>query len=259
MINKVYLVLKRQVTNLNVSGGNGTGAIVDVTISGGKLASYTIVNAGSGYVVGDTITIPAASIPGTTAGETATDDITITLTSENLTTKVNTLVDTVVDTIQKGADIYMLHTTLYSSDNSEPTNARNNSRITRKAKEFDSYGDELWVERPYANGLKFTNARSIVYDPSSVTLYENNIQSLTTIQGKTQPIEQLGKMMKYPKTPNILGQHLLSIDVTSNTTPVDGTYPYTLPFNITNTSFEGTGIEFEITVQDKYSNTNKSG
>ena len=239
-----------EVTNLrqSSSSGSGSGAIVDVTISGGKLASYTIVNSGSGYVVGDTITIPAASIPGTTAGETATDDITITITAENLTTEVNTLVDTVVDTIQKGADIYMLHTTLYSSDNSEPTNARNNSRITRKAKEFDSYGDELWVERPYANGLKFTNARSIVYDPSSVALYENNIQSLTTIQGKTQPIEQLGKMMKYPKTPNILGQHLLSIDVTSDTSPSDGTYPYTLPFNIAHRGSEGTGIDFQITV-----------
>ena len=72
------------VTNLNVSGGSGTGAIVDISISDGKLDSYTIVNAGSQYQVGDTITIPAASIPGTTAGETATDDITITLTAENL-------------------------------------------------------------------------------------------------------------------------------------------------------------------------------
>lgn len=214
------------IDNLNTTTtGSGSGAIVDVTISYdeygiGKVTSYTIVSAGSGYQTGDTITIQASSIPGTTLGQTATSDIVIKLTAENLVaTNSNTnntsnsnnnsgdgdnsnennnqLVDTVVDTEQRGADIYMLHTTL-TNGTTELSGATNNSKITRKANEPDSDGNPIWVERPFANGLEFSNARSIIYDPSSVTLYENTIQSLTTVQGKTQPIEELGKMMKFP-------------------------------------------------------------
>lgn len=204
-------------------GSSASGAIIDVTISGdGTIASYTIVNPGSGYVAGDTVTIPASSIPGATEGQSATSNIEITLTAENLvstnsntvSTTTNssesndnssdnggeandTLVDTVVDTEQRGPDIYMLHTTL-TNGTVELNGASNNSRMTRKAYEPDSQGNPNWIERPFANGLQFVNARSVIYDPSSVTLYENTIQSLTTVQGKTQPIEQLGKMMKYP-------------------------------------------------------------
>ena len=44
--------------NYNTTGGSGSGMIVDATISGGSVQSFTIVNNGQNYLVGDIINIP---------------------------------------------------------------------------------------------------------------------------------------------------------------------------------------------------------
>lgn len=57
------------VTNLaTTSSGTGTGAILSVTVASNTVTEVTVTTAGSGYKVGDTLTVAAANIPGGTAG-----------------------------------------------------------------------------------------------------------------------------------------------------------------------------------------------
>ena len=55
-------------TNLSnlptTSNGSGTGAILSLVISGNTITGVTVTTAGSGYVVGNTLTVAAANIPG---------------------------------------------------------------------------------------------------------------------------------------------------------------------------------------------------
>jgi len=60
------------------SSGDGTGATFDVAIDTSDNVTVTLNAAGSGYAVGDTITIDGASITG---GTTSLDDIVLTVTS----------------------------------------------------------------------------------------------------------------------------------------------------------------------------------
>lgn len=52
---------------INGSGGSGTGAQIQVTISGGAITAVSILNAGSGYTWGTapTFTVSAGGTPGT--------------------------------------------------------------------------------------------------------------------------------------------------------------------------------------------------
>lgn len=70
-------------TGLTTSGGTGTGAIVTVTISTSAVTSVTVTTAGSGYAVGDALTIAKALIPGTGGSSKSDTDIVFTLTSAN--------------------------------------------------------------------------------------------------------------------------------------------------------------------------------
>ena len=65
------------VTGIATSGGNGTGATFDVVIDDSNNLTVTLNSAGSGYEVGDTITIDGADIGGTSTD----DDIVLTVTS----------------------------------------------------------------------------------------------------------------------------------------------------------------------------------
>jgi hypothetical protein len=59
--------------NISPTGGSGTGLIVDVEIANtgrGNGATYTIVDGGSGYNVGDTVSIQNTDIGGTPASGT---------------------------------------------------------------------------------------------------------------------------------------------------------------------------------------------
>ena len=56
-------------TNISPTGGSGTGLVVDVEIiedRGVVIASFTIVNGGTGYQVLDEVTIPISEVGGTT-------------------------------------------------------------------------------------------------------------------------------------------------------------------------------------------------
>lgn len=59
-------------TNISPTSGSGTGLVVDVEIldegRGALTANFTIVNGGTGYQVGDTVTIPISEVGGE-AGE----------------------------------------------------------------------------------------------------------------------------------------------------------------------------------------------
>ena len=65
-------------TNLATTGGSGTGATFDVDIDASGNATVSLNTAGSGYIVGDQITIDGASLTG---GTSTTDDIVFTVTS----------------------------------------------------------------------------------------------------------------------------------------------------------------------------------
>lgn len=59
--NGVYL-------GVNLTGGQGTGATADITVSGGAVSSVAIRNPGSLYVVGDVLSAPASAIGNTGSG-----------------------------------------------------------------------------------------------------------------------------------------------------------------------------------------------
>ena len=51
--------------NVPLTNGNGTGAVADITISGNTITSFSLVDGGSLYQVGDTLSAPASSLGGT--------------------------------------------------------------------------------------------------------------------------------------------------------------------------------------------------
>lgn len=51
-----------------LTGGTGVGATANITVAGGAVTAVTIVNRGSGYGVGNTLSASAASIGGTGSG-----------------------------------------------------------------------------------------------------------------------------------------------------------------------------------------------
>jgi hypothetical protein len=55
---------------VSLSGGQGTGAVADITVAGGVVTSVTIRNGGSLYVTGDVLTASSSSIGNTGSGFT---------------------------------------------------------------------------------------------------------------------------------------------------------------------------------------------
>lgn len=53
---------------VSLTGGSGSGATANITVSGGAVTAVTILNPGIQYVVGDVLSAPAASIGGTGSG-----------------------------------------------------------------------------------------------------------------------------------------------------------------------------------------------
>jgi hypothetical protein len=51
---------------VTVAGGSGSGATANVTVSGGGVTQFVILNPGTGYVVGDVLTVLSGAIGGTT-------------------------------------------------------------------------------------------------------------------------------------------------------------------------------------------------
>jgi len=54
--------------NVQLTGGNGTGAVATITVSGGIVTSVVLNNGGSFYVVGDVLSCDSADIGGTGSG-----------------------------------------------------------------------------------------------------------------------------------------------------------------------------------------------
>src|SRR6056300_1741620 len=52
-------------TNVATTGGTGTGLTVDITTSAGEITAVTVNNTGTGYAVGDTITVTGGNTDGT--------------------------------------------------------------------------------------------------------------------------------------------------------------------------------------------------
>lgn len=58
--------------NVALTGGTGTGATADIVISGGAVTTVVLRAPGQGYVVGDVLSVAAASVGGTGSGFQAT-------------------------------------------------------------------------------------------------------------------------------------------------------------------------------------------
>lgn len=59
-------------TNVPLTGGTGTGATANITVSGNVVSAVNIVTGGQGYTIGDVLSANAADIGGTGAGFTWT-------------------------------------------------------------------------------------------------------------------------------------------------------------------------------------------
>jgi len=55
-------------SNVSLTGGSGSGATANIVVSGGGVTAVTLVNGGTGFVVGDTMSALAANIGGTGSG-----------------------------------------------------------------------------------------------------------------------------------------------------------------------------------------------
>lgn len=55
-------------TNVPLTGGTGSGATANITVSGGAVTAVTLVNRGSGYTNADALSAAAANIGGTGSG-----------------------------------------------------------------------------------------------------------------------------------------------------------------------------------------------
>jgi hypothetical protein len=55
-----------------LTGGNGTGAVADIVVSGGGITSVSIRNGGSLYVQGDILSAPTSAIGNTGSGFSVT-------------------------------------------------------------------------------------------------------------------------------------------------------------------------------------------
>jgi hypothetical protein len=58
--------------SVNLTGGSGSGAVVTVTVSSSIVSAIAVTSAGSGYVVGDVLTIPAKFASNTGSARTIT-------------------------------------------------------------------------------------------------------------------------------------------------------------------------------------------
>ena len=75
------------VPSASVTGGSGTGLEVSLTLSTtASLSTITVIDGGTGYVIGDTVTIPSASAGATASGGV---DISFTLVDSNIVDKVS--------------------------------------------------------------------------------------------------------------------------------------------------------------------------
>ncbi|MDB4344510.1 phage tail sheath subtilisin-like domain-containing protein [bacterium] len=75
-----------EVTDINPTGGSGTGAEVKLTLATSQsFGTITVTDAGSGYAVGDILTIPSASAGATKPNGT---DLTFTLVDANIVDEV---------------------------------------------------------------------------------------------------------------------------------------------------------------------------
>ena len=102
-------------TNLPTSTtGNGEGATVDLAITApGTVAgewAVTLVNAGTGYANGDTLTVPAGTLQSTLGnnGGTLTGDLTFTVGSVNATAQSATGTRQIVAVAKTSADVTLV-------------------------------------------------------------------------------------------------------------------------------------------------------
>jgi|TARA_R110000850_G_C9701212_1_gene440134 hypothetical protein len=61
-----------QYNNVAYTGGTGTGLVLNITVTGATTGVVTVINAGTGYVIGDVITVTAAELGAGSGGPVIT-------------------------------------------------------------------------------------------------------------------------------------------------------------------------------------------
>lgn len=99
-------------TGVALTGGAGSGATADITVAGGAVTVVTLVNPGTGYAVGNTLSATAASIGGTGSGfsipvASATYNVRITMTDPNSNEILVTLNKSISVTLNQRINIFL--------------------------------------------------------------------------------------------------------------------------------------------------------
>lgn len=110
------------------ASASGTGAEFTVVVAGGEVASVTLTAGGSGYVVGETITIDGSDITG---GTTPADDITVTVVS--LAAEATSVTKTLSNA---GSGTYVVVFSTELDDTQEANIIASNESVTLEEKGF---------------------------------------------------------------------------------------------------------------------------
>jgi hypothetical protein len=187
-------------TNVNLTGGSGSGAKATIVVSGGSVTSVTITTDGNYYCVGDVLTCPAASIGGTGSGWS----ITVATVDDLFTPSPNHLwqFDSLYDAQGAGANFLLAHpghnlSQIDSTVNTAVLGGPLNGLVLAPLKDISGAtptGDTIEVSggvvvlHPYVfvygdNGLIKNSVAGDPYDWNGADANETNVASTKIVKG----------------------------------------------------------------------------
>jgi hypothetical protein len=157
-------------SNIAVTGGSGNGMIISMSgVASGYLGSANITNPGTGYVNGDTITIPAGNPVGSLGGSFVLQNYNATKSSTQIGTGIWTF--HIEGNLSAPGNITIVSNSSYFIGNALGTTATYTGNVT--ATRF--IGDGSLLTGISSGGSNYSNANVASYLPT----YSGNVANLT--------------------------------------------------------------------------------